>query len=91
MQRYGDADFPSPPEVADYLIHCHLKKDDFQLMLADSVNEQPESNRHGISLVIQCESEEEAQRLYSGLGEAGEVIMELHDTFWGVEVRKSKR
>ena len=68
MQRYGDADFPSPPEVADYLIHCHLKKGDFQFMLADSVDDQPESNRHGISLVIQCESEEEAQRLYERSG-----------------------
>lgn len=90
MQRYGDADFPSPPEAADYLIHCHLKKGDFQLMLADSVDEQPESNRHGISLVIECESEEEAQRLYNGLSEEGKVLMELHDTFWGAKFGKVK-
>ena len=88
MQRYGDVDFPSPPEAADYLLHCHLQKGDFQIMLADSVNKQPDSIRHGLSLTIQCESEEETQRLYDSLRVEGEVLMELHDTFWGAKFGK---
>ncbi len=88
MQKYGDADFPSPPEAADYLLHCHLQKGDFQIMLADSVDEQPKSKRHGLSLTVQCENEEEAQRLYDGLRMEGEVLMELQDMFWGAKFGK---
>ena len=88
LQKYRDADFPSPPEAADYVLHCHLQKGDFQLMLADSVNQQPEHMRHGLSLTIQCENEAETQRLYDDLSEKGEVLMELHDTFWGAKFGK---
>lgn len=90
MQKYSDVDFPSPPEAADYLLHCHLQKGEFQIMLADSVKAQPKDEQHGISLVVQCESEEEAKRLYDDLGEKGEVLMELHDTFWGAKFGKVK-
>ena len=88
IQRYGDADFPSPPEAADYLLHCHLQKGDFQIMLADSVDKQPDSTRHGLSLTVQCENADEAQRLYDGLRAEGEVLMELQDMFWGAKFGK---
>lgn len=90
IQKYSDANFPHPPEAADYLLHCHLKKGDFQFMLADSADKQPENKKHGVALVIQCESEEETNRLYDGLREDGEVIMELQDTFWGATYGKVK-
>ncbi|WP_342508241.1 VOC family protein [Sporosarcina sp. FSL K6-2383] len=88
IQKYGDADFPSPPEAADYLLHCHLQKGEFQIMLADSVDKQPESRRHGLSLTVQCENEEEAQRIYDGLRAEGEVLMELQEMFWGAKFGK---
>ncbi len=88
MQKYSDANFPHPPEAADYLLHCHLKKGDFQLMFADSVDKTTENNKHGVSLVIDCENEEETERLYNGLREEGLVLMELHDTFWGAKYGK---
>lgn len=90
MQRYGDADFPSPPEAADYLIHCHLQRGDFQLMLADSVDEQPKEVHRGLSLTIQCENVKEAEKLYDSLREEGKVLMELQDTFWGSKYGKVK-
>ena len=62
MQKYSDANFPHPPEAADYLLHCHLKKGDFQIMLADSADKPSENNKHGVTLLIDCESEEEANR-----------------------------
>jgi PhnB protein len=88
MQKYSDANFPHPPEAADYLLHCHLKKGDFQIMLADSADKLAERNKHGIALLIDCESEEEANRLYKGLREEGKVLMELQDMFWGAKYGK---
>ncbi|MBO0586783.1 VOC family protein [Sporosarcina sp. E16_8] len=90
MQKYADANFPHPPEAADYLLHCHLKKGDFQIMLADSVDKPAENTKLGVTLLIDCESDEEAKRLYDGLREDGEVLMELRDMFWGAKYGKVK-
>jgi PhnB protein len=90
IQKYSDTNFPHPPEAADYLLHCHLKKGDFQIMLADSVDKLPEKNKHGVTLLIDCDSEEEANRLYDGLREEGNVLMELQDMFWGAKYGKVK-
>jgi PhnB protein len=88
MQKYSDANFPHPPEAANYLIHCHLRKGDFQFMLADSADAQPETKKYGFSLCIDCESIEEAERLYNGFRDEGEVLMELQETFWGATYGK---
>jgi len=90
MQQYADANFPHPPEVADYLLHCHLKKGEFQIMLADSADKPSENNKNGVTLLINCESVEEANQLYDGLREEGEVLMALQDTFWGAKYGKVK-
>ena len=87
MQTYGESDFPSPPEAADYVIHCHLTNGDFSMMLADSAI-LGESGTRNVSLVIDCESEEEINRLYSALLEGGTVVMELQDTLWGAKYAK---
>ncbi len=89
MHRYGDSDFPSPPEAADFIMHCHLSNGEFSLMLADSVD-QGESGATTISLLIECESEEEIERLYKALLEDGATVMELQDTFWGAKYGKVK-
>lgn len=90
MQKYADANFPHPPEAADYLLHCHLKKGEFQIMLADSADKPSEYNKNGVALLIDCESVEEANQLYDGLREEGEVLMALQDTFWGAKYGKVK-
>jgi len=90
MQKYSDANFPHPPEAADYLLHCHLKKGDFQIMLADSADKPAENSKYGVTLLINCESEEEAMRLYDGLREEGKVLMELQEMFWGAKYGKVK-
>ena len=67
-----------------------MKKGDFQIMLADSVDKPAENNKLGVTLLIDCESEEEAKRLYDGRREEGKVLMELQDMFWGSKYGKVK-
>ncbi|MER2090778.1 MAG: VOC family protein [Sporosarcina sp.] len=90
IQKYSDANFPYPPEAADYLLHCHLKKGDFQIMLADSTDKPVDNGKHDVTLLIDCESEDEANRLYNGLRKEGKVLMELQDMFWGAKYGKVK-
>ncbi|MFX3672990.1 MAG: VOC family protein [Paenisporosarcina sp.] len=87
MMKYGDSDFPSPPEAADFVMHCHLTDGKFSIMLADSTN-PGESGTTNVSLMIECESDEEITRLYSALLEEGTAVMELQDTFWGAKYGK---
>ena len=87
MQTYGDSDYPSPPEAANYLLHCHLSNGDFSLMLADSINEG-ESGATNASFVITCESEDDINRYYNALLEGGTAVMELQNTFWGAKYGK---
>jgi PhnB protein len=90
MQKYSDANFSHPPEAADYLLHCQLKKGDFQIMLADSVDKPLDNGKHCVTLLIDCESGEEAERLYDGLRQEGKVLLELQDMFWGAKYGKVK-
>ncbi|MFC6041054.1 VOC family protein [Paenisporosarcina macmurdoensis] len=87
MHKYGESDFPSPPEAADYIMHCHLTDGTFSIMLADSAT-PGESGTSNVAMMIDCESEEEVNRLYNALLEDGKVIMELQDTFWGAKYAK---
>jgi len=90
MQKYSVANFPHPSEASDYLLHCHLRKGEFQIMLADSVDKPVDNSKQNVSLLIDCESEEEANRIYNGLREEGKVLMELQDMFWGAKYGKVK-
>lgn len=80
VQYYKDVNIPHPPEAADFYLHCLLKKGNLELMLADSLEDKKETQN--ITLVLECESVEEAKHLYEKLGQQGKVIMELQKTFW---------
>ncbi len=90
LQTYGEADYPTPPEAADRIIHAQFKKDDLFLMASDAFPGNPVTVGSNISLAIELESEEEIQKIYNALSEKGTVFMELQDTFWGAKYAKVK-
>lgn len=59
-------------------------------MLADSTDKPVDNGKHDVTLLIDCESEDEANRLYNGLRKEGKVLMELQDMFWGAKYGKVK-
>lgn len=87
MHTYGESDFPSPPEAANYIMHCYLTDGNFGMMLADSTG-TGESGTTNVALLIECESEVEISRLYNALLVGGAAVMELQDTFWGAKYAK---
>ncbi|WP_078410311.1 VOC family protein [Priestia abyssalis] len=90
IQTFGEADFPTPPEVDDRIMHAQFKKDGLFLMVSDAfLGQSIEAGNH-ISLALEMESEEEIQKLYGALSEKGSVLMELQDTFWGAKFAKVK-
>ncbi|MFT4414870.1 VOC family protein [Fredinandcohnia humi] len=90
MQTYGEADYPTPPEADNRIIHARFKKDDFVLMVSDAFPGSEVTIGTNISFVLEFENEQEIQKIYQQLSENGTVLMELQDTFWGAKYAKLK-
>jgi PhnB protein len=90
IQTFGEADYPSPPEMDDKVMHAQFKKGDFLFMASDCFIGHTVDVGNNISLVLEFESEEEIQNIYDKLSQNGSVLMELQDTFWGAKYGKVK-
>ncbi len=90
LQTYGEADFPTPPEAAERIMHARLQKDDLLIMVSDSFPGQPVEIGTNISLTLELENEEDLQSVYDALSDKGQALMELQDTFWGAKYAKVK-
>ncbi|KMY55972.1 glyoxalase [Bacillus sp. FJAT-27231] len=83
LQTFGEADYPTPPEAADRVMHARLSKGDFLIMVSDTFPGQDVQIGNHISLALTFESKEEIQSVYEKLQQEGTIQMELQDTFWG--------
>ena len=64
------------------IIHAELHiNDECQIYFADIFGEKKESGN--IDLVLELDSEDEINRLYSILSQEGSIEFELQKTFWG--------
>lgn len=69
------------PEWADKVMHVAFKVGDSVMMASDAPPDHY-SKPAGFSINIPTTSVTEAERLFTGLSEGGEVIMPLQKTFW---------
>ena len=91
INRFGDMpvseDGPQMPETdKNKIMHITLPiSQETVLMGSDTGGEWAShfSQGNNISLSINTDSREEAERLFNGLSENGTVTMPLADTFWG--------
>jgi len=90
VQTYGEADYPTPPEAENRIIHAKFKKDGLFLMVSDAFPGSEVVAGNNISLTLELDSEDEIQSLYDRLSKEGTVLMKLQDTFWGAKYAKVK-
>ncbi|MEW9503320.1 VOC family protein [Jeotgalibacillus marinus] len=90
VQTFGEANFPTPPEADDQIMHAKFKKGNLLLMVSDAFSDNTVDVGNHISLALEVENEERIQTLYSRLSENGTILMELQDTFWGARFAKVK-
>lgn len=90
VQTFGEADFPTPPEADDRIMHAQFKKDDLFFMVSDTFPNGSFTLGNHISLVLEFESNEDIQKFYDRISSNGTVFMELQDTFWGAKYAKVK-
>jgi PhnB protein len=83
---YSEAPVELPKEAKDAkdrIMHSTLTKGSTLLMAADTMPGMPWQQGNNFSVIVQCESLEETESLFTALGEKGTVTMSLQDTFWG--------
>jgi PhnB protein len=88
VQTFGEADFPTPPEADERIMHAQLKRGDLSIMFSDTFPGQSVEIGSNISLTLEPESEEEIQKYYNALSQNGNVVHKLEDTFWGAKYAK---
>ena len=70
-----------PPGTEDKVMHCNLRIGDDEVMASDG-NCTGQPGFKGFSLSVTVASEAEAERVFNGLGDGGQVQMPLTKTFW---------
>lgn len=75
---------PLPPEAANLVMHVSLQIGEHcTLMGSDMPPDFDLKVGNNVSVSINADSKEEAERLFNGLSAGGTVTMPLNDTFWG--------
>lgn len=77
---------PLPKEMEDKIMHVSLPvSKETSLMGSDTGGEWASTFQQGnnFSISISTDSKEEADRLFNGLSDGGQVTMPMNNTFWG--------
>jgi len=90
IHRFGsmpqDGEFQLTPEQQNQVLHVSLELPDGQMLMASDVLEGISPRRvegNNVSLSVHPDSKREADRIFHGLADGGEVTMPLADQFWG--------
>jgi PhnB protein len=72
-----------PNSMRKSIMHAVLAKDDLVIMATDMVEERGLIKGNSISMMLNCNSEEEAKSFYRKLSFGGKASHPLQETFWG--------
>lgn len=79
-QAPPDARMPGMPD--DSVMHAMVVAGDVTLMASDACPPQDYSPPHGMTVSLQVDTVEQAERLYAALAEGAQIQMPLGKTFW---------
>ena len=86
LLRYGEAPDGSCDALSDAeknkVMHIRLAAKDWVLMASDAGTHYPYQGVTGMSISLNVDSAADAERIFQGLSEGGQVTMPLQQTFW---------
>ena len=71
----------STPDFAKKIMHARIQIGDNLLMGSDAPNDRYQKPQ-GFSVSYNCDTPEEAERVYKELSAGGQVVMAMQETFW---------
>ncbi|MGQ7857684.1 VOC family protein [Pedobacter sp. WC2501] len=72
-----------PNSMKRSIMHAVLTKDDLVIMATDMVEERGLVKGNSVSMMLNCNSEQEAQAFYDKLSAGGKASHPIQSTFWG--------
>jgi len=85
LGRYGESPMKSPEEIKDKIIHGRLQFGDVLIMASDAMNKNGVNNGDNISLSIECDTNDQLEKVFTKMSDGGKITMPLHDQFWGAK------
>ncbi len=84
MQKVGESPMAGnmPQQMQDKIMHATLKNDGFIIMGSDLCDEKGLVKGNDVSLMLDCDSEEEIKAVYEKLSQRGKKTHPLEKTFW---------
>ncbi|MEP7058659.1 MAG: VOC family protein [Caldimonas sp.] len=84
MMTHADAPpgMPSPPNMADRIMHARLALGSRVLMASDAMAGQPYNAMKGFSLSLGYATADEARRIFDAMAAGGQTTMPMQKTFW---------
>lgn len=84
MQRVGESPMAGnmPQQMQDKILHATLKSDGFTIMASDLCDEKGLIKGNDVSLMLDCDSEDQIRTVYDELAEGGKKTHLLETTFW---------
>jgi PhnB protein len=71
-----------PEEMKQHILHSSLRKGNLLILASDMAREElTEGNK--VSLMLECQSEDEIKDYYNNLSRGGEIIDPLATMYWG--------
>lgn len=85
LQTVGDSPLSEkmPQQMKECILHATLKHNNLELMATDMVSEEGLRVGNSISLMLDCNSEDEIRSLYKKLSSGGKATHPLENSFWG--------
>lgn len=83
LMPFSEMNADYPPAAKDRIVHAKLTTGSAVLMASDILPGMPLRQGNATHICLMCESAEEIERLFAGLGRSGKVAMPLQDMFWG--------
>ncbi len=84
LQKVGESPMSGnmPQQMQDKIMHATLKTDDFTIMGSDLCDEKGLIKGNNVSLMLDCDSEDQLRTVYHKLSEGGNKTHPLELTFW---------
>jgi len=84
MQKVGESPMANnmPQQMQDKIMHASLKNEGFTIMGSDLCDESGVIKGNNISLLLDCDSEQQVRSFYELLSKGGKKTHPLEKTFW---------
>lgn len=85
LETIGDLPLSAriPCAMKTLVVHATLTKGELVIVGTDMGNEKQIVKGNAVSLMLDCDSEQEARSAYRKLADGGEATHPLEDSFWG--------